>query len=104
MLKIAVEGRGSAPSIYSMEGDMLIRLNSEEIESLMDESMTKGTGGWQSLWNTLQLHFDKATGQIILTAELRARIFQYYHNYGKGGWQTRTKRVFKRELPHLFLA
>ena len=104
MVKIAVEGRGSAPSIYSMECDTLIRLNSEEIESLMDESVTKGTGGWQSLWNALRHNFDKASGQIKLTAEFRARIFQYYHNYGTGGWQTRTKRVFKRELPHLFLA
>ena len=104
MLKIAVEGRGSAPSVYSMENDMLIRLNSEEIESLMDNSMTKGTGGWQSLWNALQRNFDKVSGQIKLTPELRARIFQYYHNYGTGGWQTRTKRVFKRELPHLFVA
>lgn len=104
MLKTAVEGRGSAPSVYSTEGDISIRLNSDEIESLMDESVTKGTGGWQSLWSTLQRNFDKASGQITLTPELRARIYQYYHNYGTGGWQTRTKRVFKRELPHLFLA
>ena len=104
MLKIAVEGRGSAPTIYSTEGDISIRLSSEEIESLMDESVTKGTGGWQSLWLALQRSFDKASGQIKLTPELRARIYQYYHNYGTGGWQTRAKRVFKRELQHLFLA
>jgi hypothetical protein len=104
MLKTVVEGRGSAPSIYSTEGDTIIQLNSDEIDSLLDESATKGTGGWQSLWNALRHSFDKATGQIKLNAELRARIFQYYHNYGTGGWQTRTKRVFKRELPHLFLA
>jgi hypothetical protein len=104
MLRIAVEGRGSAPSVYSTEGDISLRLSSEEMESLMDESVTKGTGGWQSLWLALQRSFDKATGQIKLTPELRARIYQYYHNYGTGGWQTRAKRVFRRELPHLFLA
>jgi hypothetical protein len=104
MLKTAVEGRGSAPSIFSTEGDILVRLNSEEIEALIDESMTKGTGGWQSLWTALQRSFDKGSGRITLTPDLRARIFQYYHNYGTGGWQTRTRRVFKRELPHLFLA
>ncbi len=104
MLKIAHEGRGSAPSIYSMEGDMLLRLNSDEIETLTDASVVKGTGGWQSLWGVLQGNFDKASGQIKLTADTRARIFKYYHNYGTGGWQTRTKGVFKRELPQLFIA
>ena len=104
MLRTAVEGRGSAPSIYSTENDISIRLNSEEIETLMDESITNGTGGWQSLWSALQRSFDKGSGQIKLSPEIRARIYQYYHNYGTGGWQTRAKRVFKRELPHFFIA
>jgi hypothetical protein len=102
MLKIAVEGRGSAPSIYSTEGDMFIRLNSDEVETLMDSSVTKGTGGWQSLWSAIQKGFDKAKGEITLTSELRARIHYYYHNYGTGGWQNRARKVFRRELPHLF--
>ncbi len=100
MLKTAIEGKGSAPSVYSMEGDMSLRLGSEEVEALMDESTTKGTGGWQSLWLALQNSFNKATGTIKLTPQLRARIYQYYHNYGTGGWQTRAKKVFRRELPH----
>jgi hypothetical protein len=104
MLKTAIEGRGSAPSVYSTEGDTRFRLSSEEIEALMDNSVTKGTGGWQSLWTSLQRAFDKASGEINLTAELRARLYQYYHNYGTGGWQTRAKKVFRRELPHLFIA
>jgi len=104
MLKIAIPGRGSAPTVYSTEGDMLLRLNSDEIEALTDPSITKGTGGWQSLWLSLQKNFDKATGQIKLTPDLRARIYQYYHNYGTGGWQARAKRVFHRELRQLFAA
>lgn len=104
MLKIAIPGRGSAPSVYSTEGDMVVRLNSDEIEALTDPSITKGAGGWQSLWLALQRNFDKPTGQIKLTPELRARIYQYYIDYGTGGWQARTKRVFRRELPHLFPA
>lgn len=104
MLKTAIPGRGSAPTVYSTEGDMTLHLNSEEIQALTDPTTTKGTGGWQSLWIALQKNFNKATGNIRLTPELRARIYQYYHDYGTGGWQNRAKRVFRRELPHLFVA
>ena len=61
----------------------------------------KGVGGWQTLWKTLQDGFDKASGSIQLSGELRAKIYNYYRG-GTGGWQNRVKRVFRRELPHLF--
>jgi hypothetical protein len=104
LLKVAVEGRGSAPAIYSTQGDIVVRLTSEEIKELLDESAIRGSGGWQSLWLALLKCFDKATGEITLTPELRARIHRYYQDYGGGGWQARIKRVLKRELPHLFVA
>lgn len=104
MLKVAIEGKGRSPSFYSTEGTMHIRLSGDEIEALMDNATIKGTGGWQSLWIALQKHFDKASGSITLTPELRARIYHYYHSYGQGGWQTKVMRVFRRELPHLFTA
>jgi hypothetical protein len=104
MLKIAIPGRGSAPAVYSTDGDMTLHLSGDEIKALMDPTITKGSGGWQSLWLALQSNFDKAAGNINLTPELRARIHQYYHNYGTGGWQNRAKQVFRRELPHLFAA
>ncbi len=104
MLKIAVEGRGSAPTVYSTEGDTILRLNSQEIKELLDESALRGTGGWQSLWLALLRNFDKAKGELRLTPELRARIQRYYQDYGVGGWQARIKRVLKREVPHLFVA
>jgi hypothetical protein len=104
MLKIVIQGRGSAPTVYSTEGDMTLHLNAEEIKTLMDPATIRGTGGWQSLWLALQRSFDKAKGDIKLTPELRVRIHHYYHNYGIGGWQTKTKQVFRRELPHLFVA
>ncbi len=104
ILRIAVEGRGSAPSVYSTEGEIAVRLNSDEIESLMDDSAIKGTGGWQTLWRTLQDSFDKTSGHINLTPPLRARIYHYYHNYGSGGWQNRSRKVLRRGLPHLFVA
>ena len=102
MLRVAIEGRGRSPSFYSTEGDTVHSLSSEEIETLLDETATKGVGGWQSLWSALQKRFDKSSGSITLTPELRARIYHYYHSYGQGGWQNRVIKVFRRELPHLF--
>jgi len=102
MLRVAIEGRGRSPSFYSTEGDTVHSLSSEEIETLLDEAATKGVGGWQSLWSALQKRFDKSSGSITLTPELRARIYHYYHSYGQGGWQNRVIKVFRRELPHLF--
>jgi len=103
-LTVAIVGKGSSPSFYSTEGNTEIQLSSDEIEGLLDENATRGTGGWQSLWLALLKHFDKSKGTISLTPELRARIYQYYHFYGQGGWQNKTKRVFRRELPHLFIS
>jgi len=102
MLRVVIEGRGRSPSFYSTEGDTIHRLSSEEVETLLDESAVKGVGGWQSLWSALQKRFDKSSGSITLTPELRARIYHYYHSYGQGGWQNRVMKVFRRELPHLF--
>lgn len=104
MLRLGMEGRGRIAAIYSAEADQKLRLNSEEAAELMAESPTKGTGGWQSLWLALQQAFDRTTGEISLTPELRSRVYHYYHSYGQGGWQNRAKRVFRRQLPHLFLA
>jgi hypothetical protein len=103
MLTIAIEGKGRAPSAYSTYGNTVHRLSSDEVASLFDEQNTKGTGGWQSLFGGLQKRFEKETANITMTPEYRARIYQYYHSYGGGGWQDRIKRVFRRELPHLFL-
>lgn len=101
ILKIAEEGRGRSPSIYSTENDMPIELKADEIQALT--LPINGVGGWQSLFQALQKQFDKATGIITLTPKLRARIHHYYLNYGTGGFQTRAKTVFSRELPHLFV-
>lgn len=102
ILKIAVEGRGRSPAIYSTLGETKLQLSSEEISELVDENCTKGTGGWQSLWASLLKKFDKKTGTITLPPDLRAKIWQYYHSFGTGGWQNKVKKVFRRELPHLF--
>lgn len=103
-LRVAIEGKGRSPSFYSTQGDTVIQLGSDEIEGLLDENSTRGTGGWQSLWLALRKKFDKSKGTITLTPELRARVFHYYHSYGEGGWQNKVKRVFRRQLPHLFTA
>lgn len=102
ILKVAVEGKGRSPAFYSTEGTTVLKLSSDEIEGLLDENATRGTGGWQSLWIALLKRFDKAKGTITLSPEMRARIYHYYHSYGQGGWQNKVKRVFRRELPQLF--
>jgi hypothetical protein len=104
MLHTGIEGQGRNPAFYSTEENTTHRLSAEEIEALLDESATRGTGGWQSLYAALQKEFNKATGSITLTAELRCKLYRYYHDYGSGGWQNRTMRIFRRELPHLFVA
>lgn len=102
MLHVAVQGKGRSPSIYTTEETITVRLSADEIETLMDPSAVKGAGGWQTLWAKLQAQLDKASGIITLTPELRARIFQYYHSYGQGGWQNKASRTFRRVLPHVF--
>jgi hypothetical protein len=99
MINVATEGRGRAPTIYSTTGDAEIELNSDEIAGLQEP--INGTGGWQTLFTTLQKQFDKATGNLRLTPELRAKVHNYYHSYGGGGYQNRVRRVFKRTQPHL---
>jgi hypothetical protein len=102
LLKVALEGKGRSPSFYSTAGDTVLKLGKDEIEGLLDPTATHGTGGWQSLWGALLKQFNKTKGTITLTPELRARIYRYYREYGTGGWQNKAKRVFRRELPHLF--
>jgi hypothetical protein len=101
MLRLAIPGRGRSPAVYSTDADTLTQLNSEEIAALMEP--INGVGGWQSLWANLQQQFDKATGKIALTPLLRSRLHHYFHAYGVGGYQNRAKRVFRRQLPHLFV-
>jgi hypothetical protein len=101
MLRIATEGRGRSPSVYSAQDAITIQLNSDEIAGLMEP--INGVGGWQSLFEGLLKNFDKATGTITLSPALRSRIHHYYQNYGSGGFQNRAKRVFRRALPHLFV-
>jgi hypothetical protein len=102
MLNVAVEGKGRTPSLYSIYGNTAHHLNNEEAKELFDDLTTRGTGGWQSLFAALQKNYNKIDGNIVLSSELRARIYQYYHSYGGGGWQERIRRIFRRESPHLF--
>jgi len=102
LLAVALQGKGRKPFIYTTQANTLHRLSGDEIKDLFDPITTKGTGGWQSLFSSLQKSFDKAHGTITLTPEQRGKIFQYYRDYGGGGWQERIKRIFRRELSYLF--
>lgn len=100
MLTVAKAGRGRTPAVYATQGNLDIQLNSDELAALFEP--INGVGGLQSLFESLQKQFDKATGVITLTPLLRARIHHYFHAYGTGGYQTRARRAFRRTLPHLF--
>ena len=103
MLRVAIEGRGRSPALYATEDETIHELSSDESKELMEHGVTKGTGGWQSLFSSLQKSFNKATGTVTLTPKQRAQIYQYYH-YSSGGFQERLKRIFRRNLPHLFVS
>ena len=101
-LYVAESGSGRRPAVYSIEDDMVLNLNSDEIQELMDPSALRGTGGWQSLWSSLVKNFDRSSGTVRLSPALRARIHHYYRSYGVGGWQSKARKVFRRHLSHLF--
>jgi hypothetical protein len=101
ILIVAIPGRGRSPAIYTTQADTTHDLDSDESRELFDLTTTKGIGGWQSLFSSLQKSFNKGTGIITLTPKQRAQIYQYYH-YSKGGFQEKLKRIFRRSLPHLF--
>src|SRR5947207_5217954 len=48
LLRVAIEGKGRSPAYYSTAGNTVLKLAKDEIEELLDESATRGTGGWQS--------------------------------------------------------
>jgi len=102
-LRVAIEGRGRIPALYTTEGNTTHKLSAEESKELINESVTRGTGGWQSLFASLQNSFDKATGSIVLSPKQRAQIYNYYR-YTSGGFQDKLKRIFRRSLPHLFVS
>lgn len=104
LLRVAIEGKGRSPSFYSTHGDTKHTLSTEESKELLDPATTRGTGGWQSLFVSLQRSLDRGAGVISLTPEQRARVYHYYWSYGGGGWQERVKRIFRRELPQLFVS
>lgn len=103
MLRVAIPGRGRSPALYSTEENTSHKLSAEESKELIGEGATRGTGGWQSLFSSLQNSFDKATGAIVLTPKQRAQIYKDYH-YSSGGFQDKLKRIFRRNLPHLFVS
>jgi len=103
ILRIAIEGRGRSPALYTTEGNTTHKLSAEESKELIGEGVTRGIGGWQSLFTSLQNSYDKAAGTVVLTPKQRAEIYNYYR-YTSGGFQDKLKRIFRRSLPHLFVS
>lgn len=78
---------------------MNVVLTADEIAELdLQDSSTKGDGGFQSLLVNLQNKVDRKTGALKLSPSDLQRIPQYAFDYRNGGWENRLKRVFGRTL------
>lgn len=98
-----MEGKGRTGSLYSANHDsLLIKLSAEEASALLDSKNTTGSGGWQSLFASLQQRYNKETGELDLSPQLRSKIYHYYHSYGSGGFQNRARKIFRRHFPSFF--
>ncbi|MDG6970359.1 MAG: hypothetical protein JRN54_04535, partial [Nitrososphaerota archaeon] len=72
-----------------------VRLTQEEIETLLNQTGTQGSGGYQSLISDLQgEQLDLKTGLLRLTPEQVRRIIRYVQDYGGGGWQDQLRPVY----------
>ncbi|MDG6912817.1 MAG: hypothetical protein JRN35_07030 [Nitrososphaerota archaeon] len=72
-----------------------VQLTHEEMEILLNETGTEGSGGYQSLISGLQgEQLDRKTGLLRLNSEQVRRIIRYVQDYGGGGWQDQLRPVY----------
>jgi len=78
---------------------MRIKLNNIELVVLFRQPQsTKGDGGFQKLLVDLQKKVDRETGIIDLSEDDLEKIPRYAFDYKNGGWETRLKKIFARNL------
>jgi hypothetical protein len=76
-----------------------VTLNPTELEILFRQAPhTKNDGGWQQLLVALESRTNKTTGALTLTPAILDRIQRYAFDYGNGGWETRLRGIFERNL------
>ncbi len=74
-------------------------LNATEIAILNRQPrQTKANGGWQSLIVGLAEKVNPVNGAITLTVTDLERIHRYAFEYRRGGWQSRLRAIFGRNL------
>ncbi len=82
-----------------MESSMRVTVNQTEmVEILKQDPLTKKDGGFQGLMISLQEALNKTTGELTLTADHLRRIPIYAFDYDNGGWEDRLKTAFARHL------
>ncbi len=80
--------------------DSRIKLSSSEYSELMKQDpSTRGDGGFQRFLVDLQHRIDHRTKTLELSMGDLERIYRYKANPGKGGWQSRFKKIFGRSFP-----
>ena len=80
--------------------DSIIKLNKNEFDALMMQAPeTKNQGGFQGFLVGLQLRINRQTRELKLSEYDLERIYRYKQNPGKGGWQSRFKKIFGRHFP-----
>ncbi|MBI4659920.1 MAG: aspartyl-tRNA synthetase [Verrucomicrobia bacterium] len=76
-----------------------VSLNQRERDCLFEQDpKTKGGGGFQAFLVGLQQKVEPSTGLMKLTISDRERIARYAHDYRRGGWQGRLRKIFARTL------
>jgi len=77
----------------------VIKLNLTEFRELMrPDAGTKGQGGFQSFFLSLQYRVNKATRTLELTEADVERIHRALENPSAGGWQGRLTKIFGRHF------
>lgn len=78
---------------------MNVTLNTAEIAEIdKQDPTTASDGGFQSLMVSMQKRINRATGDLLLTADDLRRIPMYAFDYKNGGWEDRLKNAFSRSL------
>jgi hypothetical protein len=76
-----------------------VTLTPTEIEILdRQDPATENEGGFQQLLVELQGALHRNTGALALSDENKEKIPRYAFDYKNGGWESRLKGIFSREL------
>ena len=77
-----------------------IKLNKTEYDEMCrQDDASRNKGGFQHFLVGLKYRVNKQTRELVLSERDLERIYRYKANPGKGGWQSRFKKIFERHFP-----